>query len=111
MTKALFIDCCLRGKQSRTKELANAFFETFKGYDIETLVLENEDLRPLVGDFLNSRQELLDNGQLDHPRFRYAHQFSEADIIIVAAPFWDLSFPALFKIYIENISVDGITFS
>ena len=28
----------------------------------------------------------------------------------MAAPFWDLSFPALLKIYIENVSVDGITF-
>ena len=29
----------------------------------------------------------------------------------MAAPFWDLNFPALLKIYIENISVDGITFT
>ncbi len=29
---------------------------------------------------------------------------------VMAAPFWDLSFPALLKIYIENVSVDGITF-
>ena len=28
----------------------------------------------------------------------------------MAAPFWDLSFPALLKVYIENICVDGITF-
>ena len=28
----------------------------------------------------------------------------------MAAPFWDLSFPALLKVYIENVSVEGITF-
>ena len=30
--------------------------------------------------------------------------------MIVGAPFWDLGFPALLKLYIENICVDGITF-
>ena len=45
-----------------------------------------------------------------HPRFRYAHQFAQADRIVIAAPFWDLSFPALLKVYIEQVSVDGITF-
>ena len=33
-----------------------------------------------------------------------------ADGIVVAAPFWDLSVPAVLKVYIENISADGITF-
>ena len=28
----------------------------------------------------------------------------------MAAPFWDLSIPALLKLYIENVSVEGITF-
>ena len=29
---------------------------------------------------------------------------------VIAAPFWDLSFPALLKVYIENLCVEGITF-
>ena len=29
---------------------------------------------------------------------------------MIAAPFWDLSFPALLKIYIENLCVQGISF-
>ena len=29
---------------------------------------------------------------------------------MIAAPFWDQSFPALLKVYIEQVSVDGITF-
>lgn len=33
-----------------------------------------------------------------------------ADAIVLAAPLWDLSFPALLKVYIENVSVEGITF-
>ena len=110
MKTALFVDCCLR-KESRTKMLADAFFEELKGYEIKHLKLENENLKPLVGDFLDSRQALLDKGDLNNERFKYAHEFKNADLVVIAAPFWDLSFPALLKIYIENISVDGITFT
>ena len=42
--------------------------------------------------------------------FRYAKQFAAADEIVIAAPFWDLSFPAKLKIYLEQIAVAGITF-
>ena len=42
--------------------------------------------------------------------FYYAKQFAEADEIVIAAPFWDLSFPAILKAYIEQITVSGITF-
>ena len=42
--------------------------------------------------------------------FEYARQFSEADEIVIAAPFWDLSFPAVLKAYLEKINVSGITF-
>lgn len=109
MKTALFVDCCLR-KGSNTKKLADSFINNLKGYEIKHLVLENENLKPLVGKFFEDRQELLEKNQRNHPRFNYAHEFANADLIIVAAPFWDLCFPALLKIYIENVSVDGITF-
>lgn len=109
MKKALYINCLMR-PESRTKELSEAFFENLKDYDVEEIQLAKEDLKPLANDFFFERQELLEKAALDHPRFRYAHQFKRADLIVIAAPFWDLSFPALLKIYIENVSVDGITF-
>ena len=40
--------------------------------------------------------------------FRYARQFAAADKIVIAAPLWDLSFPAQLKVYLENIYVTGI---
>ena len=40
--------------------------------------------------------------------FRYARQFAAADRIVIAAPLWDLSFPAQLKVYLENIYVTGI---
>ena len=64
----------------------------------------------IVCGFFFQREALLAEGKFDHPRFRYAHRFAAADKIVIAAPFWDLSFPALLKVYIENLCVDGITF-
>ena len=33
-----------------------------------------------------------------------------ADTIVIAAPYWDLAFPAVLKAYLENICVCGVTF-
>ena len=113
MKKVLFVDCCIRREHSRSKELAAFFLGELqkKGdYEIETLCLMDENLSYFSEGFFLQREALLAEGKLDHPRFRYAHQFAEADKIVIAAPFWDLSFPALLKVYIENLCVDSITF-
>ena len=113
MTKALYIDCCIRGGQSRTGTLAEAFLAAYgarEDVELTRLTLMDEPLIPFTNGFFWQREHLLERGELDHPRFRYAHQFQEADRIVIAAPFWDLSFPALLKVYIENLCVQGITF-
>jgi len=113
MTNVLYIDCCIRGGQSRTRKLAEAFLAELEKRDetkLDRLVLTDEPLVPFRDGFFWQRERLLETGELDHPRFRYAHQFKNADRVVIAAPFWDLSFPALLKVYIENISVQGITF-
>ena len=112
MTKALYIDCCIRGEQSRTRRLAEAFLAAYgarENVEITRLTLMDEPLIPFSNGFFWQREGLLERGELNHPRFRYAHQFQEAERIIIAAPFWDLSFPALLKVYIENLCVQGIT--
>jgi len=112
-TNVLYIDCCIRGGESRTRQLGEAFLFGLairEEFVIDRLNLMEEPLVPLTGDFFLQRERLLAAGSLSHPRFRYAHQFAAADRIVIAAPFWDLSVPALLKIYIENVSVQGITF-
>ena len=69
-----------------------------------------EDIKPLDTELLEKRDSLIKEGKLDDPMFRYAKQFASADEIVIAAPFWDLSFPAKLKIYLEQITVSGITF-
>lgn len=111
MKKLLLIDCCIRKEESRTKRIMDAFLSAVPDdCAVEHLVLTEENLAPLTGDFFAQRQRLLENHDYTHPRFRYAKQFAAADIIVIAAPFWDLAFPALLKIYIEQVSLDGITF-
>ena len=111
MRTVLYVDCCIRRENSRTKRLADAFLSALPAdCRVEHLDLMAEDLSYFKESYFAQREQLLAAGERDHPRFRYAHQFSEADLIVMAAPFWDLAFPALLKVYIEQISVDGITF-
>ena len=111
MKKALLIDCCIRKDRSRTAKLAEAFVKALpEEYEVTRLDPAAEGLRPFDLQSLDDRDALLAAGRTDHPRFRYARQLAEADVVIVAAPFWDLSFPAIFKVYVEHVSVEGITF-
>lgn len=113
MKKVLFVDCCIRREHSRSKMLADYFVGELQKtgeYEVETLCLMDENLSYFSDGFFLQRERLLEQGDFHHPRFRYAHQFAAADKIVIAAPFWDLSFPALLKVYIENLCVDGITF-
>ena len=63
---------------------------------------------PMTKARLEYRMQLINQNNYSDPIFDYAKQFSAADIIVIAAPFWDLSFPAALKVYIENIYVTGI---
>lgn len=101
----LFINCCPR-RESRTKRLADAVLAKLGDY--EELKLCETELLPVDEDRLMKRYALLENGQLDDPEFALARQFAAADRIVIAAPFWDLSFPAKLKLYLENIYITGI---
>ena len=39
------------------------------------------------------------------------HEVYAAGRIVIAAPFWDMSFPAVLKAFFENISLYGVTFT
>ena len=114
MKKILILDACIREDASRTRLLLEKAKETMSAqhpdWEFETLELAKLGISWLDQASLAERDALLMEKKTDHPRFRFAHQFREADGIIVAAPFWDLSFPAILKVYIENVSVDGLTF-
>ena len=104
----LLINACVR-EESRTMVLARRVLEEMEG-EVTELALASLGLAPLDRVSLARRDSLLREGRLDDPMLRYARQFAEAEEIVIAAPFWDLSFPALLKVYLEQIAVAGITF-
>ena len=105
----LYINACAR-KNSRTNELAQYALNKLQG-DIEEINLDFEKITPLYKEQLELRDSLIKDKNYNHFIFKYAKQFADADIILISAPYWDLSFPATLKTYIENINVNGITFS
>ena len=104
----LFINACVR-KNSRTLALAKNVMKDMDG-EIEELNLNTSNIEPLNAELLEKRDGLIRDGKFDDPMFCYAKQFAEADEIVIAAPFWDMSFPAKLKIYLEQITVSNITF-
>ena len=106
MVMILYINCCVR-KESRTNRLAKAVLQKL-GEEYTELKLYEENLRPLDAEALNKRTALVEQGDYSDRMFDYAKQFANADTIVIAAPYWDSSFPAPLKIYIENIYVTGI---
>lgn len=105
---ALFINACVR-EHSRTLVLAKHVMKDISEEIIE-VNLNIENIEPLNRALLEKRDRLVRERNFNDPLFRYANQFAKADQIIIAAPFWDLSFPAKLKIYLEQITVAGITF-
>ena len=114
MENLLFINACVRGERSRTLRLARRFLDAYQARHPDTVITERnlcaERLQPQYPEVLEERDELWNAGRLDQPMFDPARQFAAADRIVIAAPFWDLCFPAILKIYLERISVTDITF-
>lgn len=108
MDNILFIDASVRDG-SRTRELAEHLLRRLGGAS-ETLTLDDGKLAPLTAERLAWRDECCRGGDFSDGYFAYAGQFAAADTIVIAAPFWDGSFPAVLKKYVETICVQGLTF-
>ena len=104
----LFINACVR-KGSRTKRLADKLLMKLDEPYTE-VKLEEIDFPLTDEEYVNRRTELVNERKFGDPMFSLARQFAEADTIVIAAPYWDLSFPASLKQYIEHINVLGVTF-
>ena len=106
--KILFINACAR-QNSRTYELAQHLLNLFDS-NITQVDLYKTNILPIDSKELEKRTLNIKNNNFSCAEFEQAKQFANADTIVIAAPFWDLSFPSVLKIYFENITVSGITF-
>ena len=104
----LFVNACARQK-SRTRRLAEIVLAEGKG-EIREVNLAGAALPKVNEGLLKLRDDALRAGDFSLCAFDLAREFAAADEIIIAAPFWDFSFPATLKQYLEQISVPGIAF-
>lgn len=110
----LYVNACVR-EESRTNKLAKELLEKIasdSSKDVQEVNLEQEFLsgrmKPLTKESLNKRDALIETGDYSDSIFDYAKQFAETDAIVMSAPFWDFSIPAILRIYLENIYVIGL---
>lgn len=104
----LFVNACVR-KESRTRKLAEKLLIKMD-QPYEEICLADISFTSVSEEYLSMRDHLISIGDYQNPMFSLAQQFSEAGTIVIAAPYWDLSFPAMLKQYLEQINVVGITF-
>lgn len=108
MSKILFINACVRPR-SRTLELARHFLKEISG-EVEEVNLYDCSLAPLDLAGMECRDRAAATGDYSDRFFDLARQFAAAETIVVAAPYWDLMFPSVLKLYLEAVTVSGLTF-
>ena len=107
MKKLLYIDACIRDEMSRTKQIATPIVEALKQkYEVQTLVINDLDLSIVKKELITKRN----NGVIDPQVMSWAESVRDADRIVIAAPFWDMSFPAALKNFLELCSIFNVTF-
>ena len=109
MAEILFINACVR-PNSRTLELAKHVLSQLPG-DVDEVKLYEEKLLPLDLADMEIREKAAREKDFSGEAFALARQFASAETIVIAAPYWDLMFPAVVKNYFEKITVNGLTFA
>ena len=108
MENILYVNACVR-PNSRTDELAKYLLNKLKG-NIEVVNLSRENIPLLTNELLEKRTSLINKNDFSDEYFKWAKQFAKADTIVISAPYWDLSFPAILKIYFETINITKLVF-
>lgn len=106
MKKLIHINACMRAG-SRTRRIASPIIaELSKRYSVETVDLTG-NLYPVVDNYtLEDRNQSI----VPQEHVSLAKKIAAADRIVIAAPFWDMSFPSALKVFFENMSLFGVTF-
>lgn len=109
----------LSASRTVSREFVNKFLESHNDYELEELNLYDCHIPRLEYEYFTKRNCMVDKegfNKLDEKQKQEVHkivkltdQFKEADLYVVAAPMWSLSFPSPLKEYIDCIVMDGKT--
>lgn len=107
MKRLMVIDACMHDGSRTRKIMEPVVAELSKRYSIEKIVLE-ADSYPVVGKkILNERS----SGYVPPEIVETAKRIASAERLVIAAPFWDMSYPSALKVFFENMSLFNITFA
>ena len=109
MQKLVVINACVREADSRTLRIAESVVtELSRRYGIIRFDLPSmEGIVPLTPALYAERT------RADIPAWALeaARAIAETDRLLIAAPFWDMSFPAMLKCFFEQTSLFDVTFT
>ena len=112
--KVLYLDGCVRGDRSQTRTLAEAYLDMLEkriDADIEKIMLDTLPLACLDSEKLEWRNKCVETGDFSDAYFDHARKIADKHILIIAVPYWDLSFPAMLKLFCEQICINNLTFA
>lgn len=114
MKNILYINACIKREvDSRTNRLAQAYLKRSleaQNGSLSVVNLEETVMHPLTGKSLAEREKAIAENDFSSASFDLARNFAAADEVVIAVPYWDMSFPAFLKLYIEQLCVNKLTF-
>ena len=101
------------------RELVNKFLKNNTDFELEELDLYKCHIPRLEYQYFEKRNCMIKEDDFNklnekekdevHKMVKLADQFKEADLYVIAAPMWSLSFPSPLKEYIDCIVMEGKT--
>lgn len=108
--KVLFINAAFRDG-SRTLRLAEYYLNKFHADDeVERLELGDEVPMALDRTRLREYNAAVAAKVFSDEMFDDARRFTKADVILIAAPFWNFGLPAVLSTWLELVCSQGVTF-
>lgn len=104
----LFINAAFR-EGSRTLKLAESYLAG-NNKEVKRIELGDEYPQPLTRVSLEIYNQSVLKHDFRDSMFDAARQFVEADEIVIAAPFWNYSIPAVLHAYLEMVCSQGVSF-
>ena len=103
----------LSASRTVARKFINKFLESNKDFELEEIDLYNEHIPRLEYEYFEQRSAVVSKEALEKLNekqkaevkriIELCEQFKSADIYVIAAPMWSLSFPAPLKEYLDCV--------